>query len=116
MVNMEKMLTIENLKLIEEKLTAMNNNSTMFSKNINDIVRMFGNESIVKSFYASGKYGSSIETRLLEINEAVNEYFRTLSDGADSLIGGTKIYVADQIDLQQRDSLGYSIRDRREGN
>ena len=115
-----KILNLEQLKHLEEQLASINSYMVKSEIEISNIINSFDSESIVQQFYASGKYGSDVKERLEQIRIVMNQYYKLVSDGPDSLVSQTKKYVSNQIELQTRNARGYSVKEsiaqRREGN
>ena len=94
-----KILSVEELNGLSNHLNRLVGYIDQTTTDMRTVINSFNNESIVNSFYASGNYGSDVETKLTGILSALEKYTNVISSGEDSLIAQTQKYIERQIEL-----------------
>ena len=117
---MGKVLTIQELERIQDRLARFNSCVVEFYKQYDEAIKVFDSSEVVQSLYQSGNYGLGLKEELQKVKKVMDSYFEMISNGPNSLNNVTKRYISEQIDLQSTQVRGYSVsesnRQRREGN
>ena len=101
----KKVLSYFDYEQIEGHLKAISNGAQDYFNGVDNALKIFNDNPIVQSFYASGNLGKEMEEELLKVTSATKKYFDVLF-GTNGLINTTKLVVDYQKELLNSDYKG----------
>lgn len=89
-----KILSTSELESMSKNLTTMSEGVNNYIKKTQQVINSFNDQSIVQSFYSSGKFGTKEKERLTKIANALQKYWEVVANGEDSMISQTQKYIS----------------------
>ena len=93
-----RVLSAQECDTISYYLSQFQSRVKAYFENLENAINVFNQNEIVQSFYESGNFGQEMQTELLKIQEAVQEYFDTIN-GANGVVPLTRQTISSHKNL-----------------